>query len=169
MRLPGRWRFRIHSETDLAKAFGDTTAPPPYTNSFGGGPNSVRGFKESYLGPRDSLGYAYGGNLLVADQFELVVPTPKKFAGSARLSLFYDIGNVFETGNTQFYDKLGDPIDYSFSYDRLKRSVGLAVQWLAPLGLLRFSYADPLNADKATDRYYGDQIERFQFSVGRAF
>lgn len=169
VRLPGKWRFRIHSQTQLARGYGDTTGPPPYTNFYGGGPDTVRGFKESYLGPRDSLQNPYGGNLLVADQFELVIPTPKKFAGSARLSLFYDMGNVFETGGTTFYDKLGGPIDYGFSYDRLKRSVGLAVQWLAPLGLLKFSYAAPLNADKATDRYYADQIERFQFSVGQAF
>lgn len=169
VKLFGRWRFKIHSINEIAKAYGNTTAPPPYVNFYGGGANSVRGFKESYLGPRDSLGYPAGGNMLIADQFELVVPTPKKFAGSARLSLFYDIGNVFETGNTKFYDKLGDPIDYSFSYDRLKRSVGVAVEWLAPLGLLRFSYASPLNADATTDRFYGDQVERFQFSVGQAF
>jgi outer membrane protein assembly factor BamA len=40
---------------------------------------------------------------------------------------------------------------------------------LAPLGLLRFSYASPLNVDKETDRLYGDDVERFQFSIGTAF
>jgi outer membrane protein insertion porin family len=169
VRMPGRWRFRIHSETRLGNGYGETTAPPPYRNFFGGGPDTVRGFKESYLGPLDSLNNPYGGNLLVANQLELIMPTPDKFAGSARMSLFYDIGNVFSTGGVTFYDKLGDPIDYGFSYDRLKRSVGLAVEWLAPLGLLKFSYATPLNADKATDRFYADQVERFQFSVGQAF
>ncbi len=43
------------------------------------------------------------------------------------------------------------------------------MEWLAPLGLLRFSYAVPLNADDPTDRLYGDEVERFQFSVGNAF
>ena len=47
--------------------------------------------------------------------------------------------------------------------------VGIGVEWLAPLGFLRFSYARPLNPDKATDRYFGDQTEEFQFSVGQAF
>jgi outer membrane protein insertion porin family len=51
----------------------------------------------------------------------------------------------------------------------LKRSYGIAVEWLAPLGLLRFSYADPINADGDTDRYFGDEVERFQFSIGQAF
>ena len=35
---------------------------------FGGGPDSVRGYKESYLGPRDSFGNPYGGNVLVASR-----------------------------------------------------------------------------------------------------
>jgi outer membrane protein insertion porin family len=103
------------------------------------------------------------------NQFELIVPTPQKIAGSTRIALFYDIGNVFHTRGIDFYDRLGDPINYKFDYDDLKRSVGIAVEWLAPLGLLRFSYASPLNADKDTDRFYADQTETFQFSVGNAF
>jgi len=169
IRLPGSWRFRINSDINFGDAYGDTTALPPFRNFYGGGPNSVRGFKESYLGPIDSLQNPHGGNLLVASQFELILPTPEKIAGSTRMSLFYDIGNVFHTGGIAFFDKLGDPIDYDFDYDRLKHSVGFAVEWLAPLGLLRFSYATPLNADDATDRFYADEVERFQFSIGNAF
>ena len=107
--------------------------------------------------------------MIFANQFELIVPTPEKISGSTRIALFYDIGNVFHTGGIDFYDKLGDPIDHDFDVDRLKHSVGIAVEWLAPLGLLRFSYASPLNPDKATDRFYADDVERFQFSVGNAF
>ena len=68
-----------------------------------------------------------------------------------------------------FFDKLGAPVEYGFDYSRLKRSAGVAVEWLAPMGLLRFSYGVPLNADKETDRYYEDQTEQFQFTVGNAF
>ena len=115
------------------------------------------------------FGNPYGGNLLFANQFELIIPTPEKIAGSTRIALFYDVGGVFSTGGVNFFDKLGDPIDYDFDYDKLKKSVGLGVEWLAPLGLLRFSYAMPLNEDAATDRFYGDEVERFQFSIGNAF
>jgi outer membrane protein insertion porin family len=167
--LVGNWRFRINSEYSYGGAFGDTTAPPPYANRYGGGPGTVRGYKESYLGPVDDIGNPYGGNLLIANQFELIIPTPAKIGGSTRIALFYDMGGVFSTGGVSFRDKLGDPIDYDFDYDRLKKSVGLGVEWLAPLGLLRFSYAVPLNEDAATDRYYGDNVERFQFSIGNAF
>jgi outer membrane protein insertion porin family len=68
-----------------------------------------------------------------------------------------------------FTDKLGDPIEYDLDTDGLKDSWGLAVQWLAPLGLFRFSYAFPLNADDETHRFYGNDTERFQFSIGGAF
>ncbi|HLF13043.1 MAG TPA: outer membrane protein assembly factor BamA, partial [Gammaproteobacteria bacterium] len=171
MDLPGRWLFKVNTDFSYGDAFGDTTALPPFRNRYGGGPGSVRGFKESYLGPRDNpYGNPYGGNLLFANQFELVIPTPEKIAGSTRMALFFDIGGVFSTGGVTFFDKLGDATDeYDFSYDKLKKSVGLGVEWLAPLGLLRFSYAMPLNEDAATDRFFGDDVERFQFSIGNAF
>jgi outer membrane protein insertion porin family len=164
-----RWIFRINSRLAFGDAYGETTALPPFRNFFAGGPGSVRGYKESRLGPLDSLRNPYGGNALFATQFELIVPTPEKMAASTRISLFYDIGNVFSTGGVSFFDKLGDPIDYDFNYDNLKQSVGVAVEWLAPMGLLRFSYGAPLNDDAETDRYFGDQVEQFQFTVGNAF
>jgi outer membrane protein insertion porin family len=168
--LPGAWRFRINSEIAFGDAFGDkTTALPPYRNFFGGGANSIRGYKESYMGPIDSQRNPNGGNLLVANQFELIIPTPEKIQGSTRISLFYDIGNVFHTGGIDFFDKLGDPVDYDYKYEDLRHSVGIAVEWLAPLGLLRFSYASPLNAREESDRFYADQTEQFQFNVGNAF
>ena len=164
-----KWIVRFNSELGISEALGDTTAAPPYKQFFGGGPQSVRGFKESYLGPRDSFGRPYGGNVLVASQLELIIPLPDKFASQARASIFYDVGNVFNTGEVAFTDKLGSPIEYKPDLDELRTSVGIGVQWLAPLGLFRFSYAYPLNEYIGNDRYYGDEIERFQFSIGQAF
>jgi len=164
-----KWVVRFNSELGITEALGDTTAAPPYKQFFGGGPQSVRGFKESYLGPRDSFGRPYGGNVLVASQLELIIPLPAKFASQARASIFYDVGNVFNTGEVEFTDKLGSPIEYKPDLDELRTSVGIGVQWLAPLGLFRFSYALPLNEYIGNDRYYGDEIERFQFSIGQAF
>jgi len=167
--ITSKWIIRLNAELGLSEALGDTTAAPPYKQFYGGGPQSVRGFKESYLGPRDSYGRPYGGNMLVASQLELRIPLPEKFASQARASLFYDAGNVFNTGEVAFTDKLGSPLEYKPNFDELRTSVGIGVQWLAPLGLFRFSYAYPLNSDKGNDRYYGDELERFQFSIGQAF
>ena len=167
--ITNKWVIRLNAELGLSEALGETTAAPPYKQFYGGGPQSIRGYKESYLGPRDSFGRPYGGNMLVASQLELIIPLPDKFASQARASLFYDVGNVFNTGEVAFTDKLGSPIEYKPDFDELRGSVGIGVQWLAPLGLFRFSYAYPLNPYQGNDRYYGDELERFQFSIGQAF
>ena len=166
----GRWLlFRINADLGWGEALGDTTALPPYKQFFGGGPQSVRGYRESWLGPRDTFGNPYGGNVLVASQVELILPLPEKWGNQARATVFYDIGNVFNTGEVAFTDRLGAPIDYKPDLNELRTSVGIGIQWLAPLGLFRFSYAFPLNEYVGNDRFYGDELERFQFSIGQAF
>jgi outer membrane protein insertion porin family len=164
--------FTLSFNFDLGygDSFGDTTALPPYKNYYAGGPDTVRGYGENDLGPVDSpYGNPYGGNMLLAAQTELILPIPEKWRARSRFTLFFDIGNVFSTGGVTFFDKLGDPIEYDFDLGELKQSVGISAQWLAPLGLFRFSYAFPLNADDSTERLYGDDEEQFQFSIGGAF
>jgi outer membrane protein insertion porin family len=166
----GRWVFRVNSELAYGDAYGTTTALPPFRNFFAGGPGSVRGFKESRLGPKDSFNNPYGGNMKFASQFEVIIPTPEKFQASTRVALFYDIGNVFSTGGVTFYDRLGaETSEYEYRSGNLKQSVGIGVEWLAPLGLLRFSYSLPLNAAETTDRFFEDETEEFQFTVGNEF
>jgi outer membrane protein insertion porin family len=143
---------------------------PPYKNYFAGGPDTVRGFSENSLGPKDTFGNPYGGNVLAAAQTELLLPIPESWQAKARFSLFYDIGNVYSVGDQPtFFNKEGVPIEYDFSEQSLRQSAGIAAQWLAPLGLFRFSYAFPLNADSGTDLLYGDDTQRFQFTIGGAF
>ena len=135
----------------------------------------MRGFRESRLGPKDNFGRPYGGNIKTVAQTELLLPMPEKWRNSARFSLFYDIGNVFSNQDIRFFgpprpDGTALPADYGFSYDELRQSAGLAVQWLAPLGVFRFSYAVPLKKYSGdTDERYGDETEGFQFSIGQAF
>ncbi len=163
------WNFVVNLDLGYGDKIGDTTAIPPYKNYFGGGPDTIRGFRENSLGPRDTFGNPYGGDLLIAGQAELLLPMPEKWSSRARFTLFYDVGNVFSVGDVEFFDKQGDPIEYDFDLDQLKHSVGISAQWLAPLGLFRFSYGFPLNAEDGTVRYFGDETERFQFSIGGAF
>jgi outer membrane protein insertion porin family len=152
--------------------FGDTTALPPYRQFYAGGPDTVRGFRESRMGPKDNIGNPYGGNLLTVARAEVILPIPRKWQTSARVSLFYDIGNVFSTRGVDFF---GDdfsgltPLTYKFKLKNLRRSAGLSLEWLAPLGLFRFSYGIPLNASKGNGPLWADETERFQFSVGQAF
>jgi len=166
-----RW-FTLMANTEVGYGMdiGDTTSIPPYRQFFAGGPDSVRGYRESRLGPKDSFGNPYGGNLKVASQVELLLPMPEKWRSTARFSAFFDIGNVFSTGHVNFVGKDGrTPVEYEFGFDKLRYSTGLAVQWLAPLGVFRFSYALPLNDQPGNSIEYGDETEGFQFSIGQAF
>ncbi len=170
------WRkflLSAQASVDYASALGRTTSLPPYLNYFAGGPDSVRGYMESTLGPRDNIGIGnpFGGNFRVVNRYELIFPVPEKWKSSARVSWFYDIGNVFQTGNKVKFLGVDDitPVDYHFNYANLKQSTGIAVQWLAPLGLFRFSYGIPLNPFPGDTVRFGDQTERFQFSIGQAF
>jgi outer membrane protein insertion porin family len=168
--LPGPFTLALIGDFAYGEDIGETTSLPPYRQFFAGGPESVRGYRESRLGPKDNFGNPYGGNLKVVGRAEVLFPVPEKIRSTTRVSLFYDIGNVFSTGHVNFTGVDGvTPIDYGFEYDKLKHSTGVAVQWLAPLGIFRFSYAFPLNAYKGDSVLFEDEVERFQFSVGQAF
>jgi outer membrane protein insertion porin family len=117
---------------------------------------------------------------MMAGQAELILPIPVKWRSRARFTLFFDVGNVYSTDDVTFYDTScvtnspitcnpSSEIGYDFGDTDLKRSYGAAVQWLAPMGLFRFSYGFPMNADDPVDGRFGDRTERFQFSIGGAF
>ncbi len=167
-----QWTVALSSQLAYGDALGkDTTSLPPYRQFFAGGPDSVRGFTESRLGPKDGFGNPYGGNLKVVGRAELLFPVPEKWRASTRISAFFDIGNVFSQGTSiRFVGRDGrTPVDYKFDYNELRRSAGVAVQWFAPLGIFRFSYGIPLNEFKGDGIRYPDQVERFQFTIGSAF
>ena len=157
---------------DYGAPLQNTTAIPPYRQFFGGGPDNVRGFRETFLGPRDQFGNPYGGNFRLTSQNEIIFPMPSKFAQTARVSAFFDMGGVYYQGSKEtFYGPDGvTPECWTFHCQGLKRSIGIAVQWLAPLGLFRFSLGLPLNAKSGNGvTTWGDEREVFQFSVGNAF
>ena len=168
------WRKFILSEVvQLAygKGIGGTTGLPPYKRFYAGGPDTIRGYTEDTLGPVDTNGNPYGGNMLVVSRTELLLPVPDKWQTSARVSVFYDKGNVFSNDGTKFVgEDLQTPINYNFSYHALRDSTGLSVQWLAPsLGIFRFSYGIALNAQRSNGITFPDSTEGFQFSVGQSF
>lgn len=137
-------------------AYGDSfnsTGMPFYENYFAGGiiPNGqVRGYENYSLGPQDSNGNAYGGNLLTAGSIGLILPYPIS-QPSFRTTAFIDAGNVYGYGlPTDQQGTDSGPLRYS---------AGLAVDWRSPMGPLTFSLATPLNEQP------GDVSNPFQFSV----
>ncbi|TDJ74555.1 MAG: outer membrane protein assembly factor BamA [Proteobacteria bacterium] len=169
--LNGRWTAKMGVKLGFGAKYGSKTSSlPPNLNWFAGGPNSVRGYRENRLGPKDSLGNPYGGNLFVSAQFELMMPLPEKWQKHLRIGFFYDIGNVFSTENVSFLDDDGQSLDYAIELSELRQSVGIAAKILIPLGVLRLSYGVPINAeDDNPNRFLRDVIERFQIAIGVDF
>ena len=164
----GDWTASVHGVAGFGDGLGETTAMPPYLNWFAGGPSTVRGYRG--LGPKDSLGNPYGGNLLVAGQLELKTAWPRRWASRMRTGFFLDFGNVYSTDGTPFFDAGGQRVDYGFSASELRASAGIAADVLMEFGTLRFSYAIPLNPrDSSSDAQLRDRTERFQISFGVDF
>jgi outer membrane protein insertion porin family len=134
--------------------YGDTYGEkefPFFKNFYVGGNNSVRGYRTSSIGLKDSDGYAYGGTRRLVGNVELLFPFPgMRNDRSMRMSLFVDGGGVFGK-------------DEKFSSEGLRYSAGMAVSWFSPMGPMKFSLAQPLNSKE------GDKLERFQFMLGTVF
>ena len=142
--------LNVNAEFGYANGYGGKPLPF-FKNFYAGGVDSVRGFEQSSLGPRDTNSAFIGGNRRIVGNIELLFPLPGvKSDKSVRLSTFVDFGNVFGADEKI---RLGD----------LRSSVGFAVSWFSPVGPLKFSLAKPIR-QKATDK-----VERFQFLLGRVF
>ena len=138
----------------------------------------MRGYRESRLGPKDSFGNPYGGNMKVVSQLELLLPMPEKWRNSARFSMFFDIGNVFSTGDVDFVGIDGvTPVDYKFGFDKLRALHGCRRSVARPAGCLPVQLCVPAQRRAGQDVVpagsgecdYGDETEGFQFSIGQAF
>jgi outer membrane protein insertion porin family len=169
--LPHKFTLSESLQVTYGNGIGGTVGLPPYKRFYAGGPDTVRGYTEDTLGPVDTNGNPYGGNMLTVSRTELIVPIPQKWQTSARASLFYDVGNVFSNDGTKYLgEDLETPVNYKFSLSALRQSTGIAVQWLAPaLGIFRFSLAVPINKFGGTAVLFPDRTEVFQFSVGQSF
>lgn len=150
--LPLDLTLGFNGEIAFGKQLGDTTVLPPYKNFYAGGPDTVRSYRDNYLGPLDSRGLPLGGAMRTYLQTQLIFPPPGEGGGpgAIRFSLFFDVGNVYAT-----------PSDFEAS--ELRASTGVAVVWLSPLGAMRFSLGTPIWEQP------GDRTETFQFSVGSTF
>ncbi|MCH8104602.1 MAG: BamA/TamA family outer membrane protein, partial [Proteobacteria bacterium] len=129
----------------------ETTDLPFFEKFTAGGVRSVRGYDRNSLGPLDSQGNPFGGNLQVITTIELLLPVESLGSSETfRLGLYFDAGNVFADAD-------------SFEFSQLRQSVGLSAKWFSLVGPLEFSYAFPINDEP------GDDIRQFQFALGAAF
>jgi outer membrane protein insertion porin family len=164
------WTAILRTRLAFGAAYGgDTTSLPPQLHWFAGGPETVRGFRENRLGPRDSLGNPYGGNLLVSAQLELMRRLPWPQLDRIRVGPFVDAGNVFHTEDVTFRDAFGRPVDHGFDVAELRVAAGVAAHWALPVGTVRLSYGVPLHRRSDADPVRRDEVRRFQVAIGLGF
>jgi outer membrane protein insertion porin family len=174
--------LKIGTDLGYGDSYGSTgdAGLPFFKNFYAGGPQSVRGFEANTLGPSfgaclpnppettcvPSFLQPLGGAVKVAGTFELLFPKLFKARGT-RLSAFLDYGNVF--AGSFDYDDYDDYVvgrvfgADKFTFDALRASVGVALQWQAPVGPISISYAYPINDSEF------DRVESLQFTFGQQF
>lgn len=166
--LSGAWTVRLRGDLGYGDGYGDESILPFYKNFYSGGFNSIRGYEERSLGPRETQSLAdygdpdaIGGNLLAEAGLELIFPTPfVEDDRSVRTAFFIDAGNVFDTHRTDPDKDLGA---VEITTDEIRYSAGVGLSWLTAIGPLAFSLAKPIN-DQGKD-----ETQVFQFSLGQPF
>ncbi len=143
--------YNFRSKISYGDSYSETTGLPFFENFTAGGVRTVRGYERNSLGPLDSNGDPFGGNLQVILVSEILFPIEAMGSSETfRLGLYWDTGNVFSDIDT-------------FESDELRQSVGVSAKWFSLIGPLEFSYAFPINDQPE------DDTENFQFALGASF
>ncbi len=176
-------RGRLGYGNGYGSVNGNDNLYPFYENYYSGGFSTLRGFGSNSAGPKavydqgtgnnpnySATDASVGGNATAVASVELIVPTPfasEEVANSLRTSIFLDAASVWDTefkyrdpdanmaGKKYYYD-YSDPLNFRYS-------IGMAMQWMSPMGPLVFSLAKPLKI------YEGDDDEFFTFTIGQTF
>ena len=145
----------LNGELGYAGSYGSDKYPF-FKNFYIGGVNSVRGYDNGAIGPRDvdlttNQDFAIGGTRRVLANAEIFIPVPLlKNSSQFRLSAFFDAGNVYADNE-------------SLSLGELRYSTGVGVSWFSPFGPLKLVFAKALNAKE------NDQTQTLQFQLGQQF
>lgn len=142
--------LEVKGRAGWADSYDDTTDVPIYERFYAGGENTIRGYRERRVGPRDvASGEPIGGEAIVIGNVEVTFPIFEKIIKGA---VFYDAGNVWRRTD----DFLGST-DY-------KAGAGIGIRVKTPIGPVKVDYGYPLNKNQ------GDKQEgQFYFSMTRGF
>ncbi len=147
--------FMLNGELGYADSYGDKKYPF-FKNFYVGGVNSVRGYDNGSIGPRDfdpgsNQDFAVGGTTRIVGNAEVFIPVPLiKKSSQFRLSAFVDAGNVY--GNNE-----------SINLGELRYGAGVGVSWFSPFGPLKLVFAKALNPKDT------DNTQTLQFQLGSQF
>jgi outer membrane protein assembly factor BamA len=126
---------------------------------FLGGANSVRGYSERSLGPKDAAGAPLGGTFFVVTNLELRHRIYKRVFGV----MFFDMGNLFD------YDPgATDPKVNLNSINDLAQSCGAGIRFHSPVGAIRLEGGYQLNPEGGSATKFADRTA-LHFSIGEVF
>ena len=114
--------------------------------------SKLRGFENGKVGPKDGADFI-GGNYLLAFNATTTLPQILPSLQNTNFSLFLDAANIWG-------------VDYSSSIDdgsEVRSSIGLAIDYLSPIGPLNFSLSETISKGK------NDITESFRFNLGTTF
>lgn len=117
---------------------------PLFERYFPGGINSIRGFQDRSLGPREGND-PVGGDKQAILNAELLFPILEQYG--LRGVAFFDMGQAFKQSE-------------SFDLGSFRRSIGVGARWMSPFGPLRVELGFPLNKQPS------DDTSIFGFSLG---
>jgi outer membrane protein insertion porin family len=159
------------------------------------GPDLVRGFAPSGIGPRDRGGEsganALGGTTYLGATAEVTFPIfgiPREIG--LRGAVFADAGTLFGYKGKKVIDVNKDGLVNGLPTaaagcaltglaqseclsvrddHKIRSSVGAGLLWASPLGPIRFDYAYALTRAKNGALGGGDRLQAFRFSGGASF
>ncbi|MFA5339073.1 MAG: outer membrane protein assembly factor BamA [Candidatus Omnitrophota bacterium] len=140
--------LQLTARAGAVGAFGNTDSVPIYERFFIGGADTVRGYKERSIGPKDPVTNSpLGGNAMLVGNAEYVFPIVEFLKGA----VFMDAGNVWQ--------REGD-----FGKGGVMYSAGTGIRVKTPVGPIKLDYGYPLKTDQGEKK-----VGRFHFSLSRAF
>jgi outer membrane protein insertion porin family len=143
------------------------------------GPNLVRGFSPSGIGPRDmtsgTTNDALGGTMYWGASLEAQTPLyflPKEIG--IKVAVFADAGSIWGYKGPTSWNVTGENLLVGLdSPTNIRSSVGVGFIWDSPLGPLRFDLAYPLKkycaANSVGSAQICDSTQIFRFSGGTRF
>ncbi len=145
--------MELRARTGLVDAYGTSSEVPIFERFFAGGSNTIRGFRERRVGPRDPLSNdPIGGEVMFVGTLEEVLTVVKDERDKPILkgSLFCDVGDVWRR-----VDEYGES---------LKAGVGVGLRVTTPIGPVRLDVGFPMT--KLEDE---KRKPRLHFNVSRSF
>ena len=140
--LPAEMTGFVRGRFGFGDGFGDKVLPAS-ERFFLGGVTTIRGFEFRDIGPKDDAGNPLGGTSFA--QFNLEIG--RSLGSVLRVVAFVDVGNAYGSDN-------------DFDIGDLRRSAGLGIRIVTPIGPIRLDYGFKL------DKKPGESAGRLGFLLG---